>query len=134
MRGELDDALARLERRDEVRRLLTHEANGVPEELLDEVLRAVAAILVRRGTGTVTVSVPGPTGPATAELTVRAGTVQVATPVAGATLDTAPPPSAPTASGSPTRASRSAANLAELIRQNPALLDGLRPGSDPTTP
>jgi hypothetical protein len=123
MRGELDDALARLERWDEVRRQLRQEAAGDGDELLDDVVRAVTAVLARRSAGTVTIAVPGPHGTISAELTVRAGAVHTTIP--------AGPPPGPAADPAP-RTSRSAARLAELIRQNPALLDGLRPGEDPT--
>jgi hypothetical protein len=119
MRGELDDALARLERWDEVRRQLTHEASGGQEPLLEEVVRAVTAVLHRRGLGSVTVTVADPSGSATAELSYRDGTVQVSAPNDGA------------ASATTARNNRSAAKLAELIRQNPALLDGLRAGEFP---
>ena len=117
MRGELDDALARLERWDEVRRQLTHEASGGSEPLLDEVVRAVTAVLYRHGSGTVSIAVVDGAATTTAELTHRDGTVMVTSPV-----DTG---------ANPGRPSRSAAKLAELIRQNPALLDGLRAGGDP---
>src|SRR5690348_14361956 len=62
MRGELDDALARLERWDEVRRQLNQETVVDSEELLDEVVRVVTGVLSRRGAGTVTIAVPGPQG------------------------------------------------------------------------
>ncbi len=117
MRGELDDALARLERWDEVRRQLTHEASGGQEPLLDEVVRAVTAILHRRGAGSVTLTVAESTGPVTAELSFRDGAVQASVP------SEAP-------AGGAVRPNRSAAKLAELIRQNPALLDGLRSGGE----
>ncbi len=125
MRGELDDALARLERWDEVRRLLTQEADGEGEDLLDEVVRAVTAVLVRRGAGTVAIVVPGANGPDSAELTVRGGAVHTTIPAESPTVGPAV---------GAARTSRSAAKLAELIRQNPALLDGLSPGTDPTQP
>jgi hypothetical protein len=116
MRGELDDALARLQRWDEVRRQLSHEATGGSDPLLEEVVRAVTAVLHRHGSGTVTISVTD-TGPtSTAEVSYRDGTVSVS--------------SLPGATAANARPSRSAAKLAELIRQNPALLDGLRAGGD----
>jgi len=116
MRGELDDALARLERWDEVRRQLNHGATAGAETLLDEVVRAVTPVLGRRGTGTVTLTVTDAGGSSTVELTARNGTVHSG---------------APAESSGPARPSRSAARLAEMIRQNPSLLDGLRAGTDP---
>jgi hypothetical protein len=115
MRGELDDALARLERWDEVRRQLHHGATGA-ETLLDEVVRAVTPVLGRRGAGTVTLTVTDAGGSSTVELTARDGTVHSG---------------APAESAAPAKPSRSAARLAEMIRQNPSLLDGLRAGTDP---
>jgi hypothetical protein len=117
MRGELDDALARLERWDEVRRQLNHGANGA-EALLDEVVRAVMPVLTRRGTGTVTLTISVAGGSSAIELTARDGTVHTSTPVE-------------TNGSASARPSRSAARLAEMIRQNPSLLDGLRAGNDP---
>src|SRR3954470_13599143 len=107
MRGELDDALARLERWDEVRRQLHQEATS-GEPLLDEVVHAVTAILARRRSATVTLTVTDTTGSSSVELVARDGTVTTGAP------------------GDAARPNRSAARLAEMIRQNPGLLDGER--------
>ncbi|MEV0728797.1 MULTISPECIES: hypothetical protein [Polymorphospora] len=149
MRGELDDALARLARRDELKRRLAAEAPPAPEPPppagptpADEVTAAVREVVSRHPDMAVTLSVH--TGASAALLRVQWTAGEVTVTVGPATTDvrapaathapgaaTAAPPAWPAGTGQPwtgpadsAATGRSAARLAELIRSDPSLLDG----------
>jgi hypothetical protein len=118
MDGGLDDPLVRMHRWDALRQRLANSTAGRLEPVVDEVVEAVAAVLQRHGSLTVTVTVEGAEARASAQLGWHEGRLTVArsesqsiAPETG----TAPPPET---------SEETAARLAELIRRDPSLLDG----------
>ncbi|MEV0393145.1 hypothetical protein [Polymorphospora rubra] len=153
MRGELDDALARLARRDELKRRLAAEpppapgppvtTQPAPPTPVDEVTAAVRQVVSRYPDMAVTLSVH--TGSSAALLRVQWTAGEVTVTVGPATTDVrspapapaqppvagAGPPAWPAGAGQPwagpadsAATGRSAARLANLIRSDPSLLDG----------
>jgi hypothetical protein len=148
MRGELDDTLARLARREEAQRRRAEQVAAETRSPTDEVTEAVQRVVARHPDITVTILVARGQDTATRHITWSEGQV-VAIPVAGPVSATAidPPTNAPTRPGPaptgppdvpswpmsvktvPSWASASdglaedpAARLADLIRRDPSLL------------
>jgi hypothetical protein len=126
MRGEPGDAMARMKRWDAVRQRLAHAGHG-SDETVDEVIRAVSEVVQRHDSLTVTVTVDDSQSLATARIVRVNGQVQVTR------LEPRPEPEPSRDVGRvswPARESetldQTAARLAELIRQDPSLLDSSR--------
>ncbi len=123
MRGEPGDAMARMKRWDAVRQRLAN-ATGSSEHMLAEVVKAVSEVVQRHGSLTVTVTVDDAGALATVRIVRRDGHVQVTRleprPAASTPAD-APPPPWPAREAE--TLDQTAARLAELIRQDPSLLD-----------
>ncbi|MDG4833710.1 hypothetical protein O7627_31015 [Solwaraspora sp. WMMD1047] len=144
MRGELDDTLARLARREEAQRRRAEQLAAETRSPTDEVTEAVQRVVARHPDITVTVLVARGQDTATRHITWSEGQV-VAIPVAGpvstAAIDPAAnapthpagPPDVPSwpmsvktvpawAASSDGLADDPAARLADLIRRDPSLL------------
>ena len=76
MRGGLDDALDKLARRDELRRRAAGEATGTPAAVQD-LVEAIAAVVARNPSLTLTVGVEGAGDPVLLHVAVEDGVVQV---------------------------------------------------------
>jgi hypothetical protein len=132
VRGELDDALARIARREELeRRLATEQAAG-GQRPLDELIEAVRRVVAQHPTLTVQLWADDGTATSSVRVAWSDGTVAVGPegePVApdGAVAPSWPRPvyPAPGSTTAPGGVDAPAARLAELIRQDPSLLDGI---------
>jgi hypothetical protein len=121
MDGGLDDPLVRMHRWDALRQRLANSAAGRLGPVVDEVIEAVATVLHRHAPVTVTLIVEGSEARTTAQLAWHEGQLVVAR--------TEPQPLAASGTGAgagqPAETSEeTAARLADLIRQDPSLLDG----------
>jgi hypothetical protein len=135
MRGEPGDAMARMKRWDAVRQRLANATHS-SDEVVDEVIKAVSEVVQRHDSLTVTVTVDDSHSLATARVVRLNGEVQV--------TRLEPRPAAPEPAHEPAAApvrdvgrvpwpvreaetlDQTAARLAELIRQDPSLLDNSR--------
>jgi hypothetical protein len=136
MDGGLDDPLVRMHRWDALRQRLANSTAGRLEPVVDEVIEAIAAVLQRHGTLTVTVTVEGAETRVSAQLGWHDGRLTVARSepesTAGGNGTAAVTATAAvtgiaavTATAPPVETSeQTAARLAELIRRDPSLLDG----------
>ncbi|MFV2084308.1 hypothetical protein [Micromonospora sp. LOL_021] len=140
MRGDLDDALARLARRDQLQKRVS-QGNDRTASAAHEIAAAVRQVVERHPGLTATVHLTH--GGQAVQLTVgnRDGRVQVTvdggTPAAGPNPPSGDPaaPGVPTAGRPPEWPPRGqpaqdgpAARLAELIRRDPSLLNGATEG------
>jgi hypothetical protein len=139
MRGDAGDAMARMKRWDAVRQRL-EDAGGGPERIVDEVVQAISDVVGQHHNSlTVTVTVDDSGSLATVRIVRRDGRLEVtrlqpqpvaAPPPPPPTPPAPPPPRAPAPppqhSWRPAPADsleQAAARLAELVRQDPSLLE-----------
>jgi hypothetical protein len=146
MRGDPGDAMARMKRWEAVRQRLDDDT-GQPVRLVDEVVDAVGDVVRHHDTATVTVTVDDGGNLSTVRIVQRGGQLEVTHLRPQAPPSAPAPPSPPVMPAPPAEPRRNgdavprairpewrsrdaetldqtAARLAELIRQNPSLLDG----------
>ena len=148
MRGDSGDAMARMKRWDAVRQRI-EDATNAPDQVLEEVVRAVGEVVHRHSGASVIVTVEEGGPPVTLRITHRDGQVDVSrveAPRPAVSVPADPPRDWPPQSGqgvlgsqgaqggqgaqglhtgpSAESVDQTAARLAELIRSDPTLLDG----------
>jgi hypothetical protein len=115
MDGGLDDPLVRMHRWDALRQRLAHSTAGRLDPVVDEAVEALIAILQRHPSLTFTVTVEGNEARASAQLSWQDGRLLLTRSDAQATVHATEPEET---------SAETAARLADLIRQDPSLLDG----------
>jgi hypothetical protein len=129
MRGELDDALARMARREQLQRRVAEQAAGGP---VDEVVEAVRRVVAQHPALAVRLWVEDGSVPSLVRVAWSEGAVTVTPETIAAPADSGATPSWPMsvrtvpawAAAADGLTDAPAARLAEMIRRDPSLLDG----------